>query len=241
MRNLLSRLPLLVVALLAAAGELPAQPRSPDPTAPDLDPSARLEALLSRIEARQSGIRTLSASFTEHKESSLFLQPVHAAGRFYYAAPDRVRWEYEQPDPMSLLIRGDELVTWYHDLGEAQRLEIGRQSQQVTKLLGMSSSLDTLLEHFTIRMGIPEADGAFRLVLTPRFSRLARRMEELTIWVSQETWLPERFVYLEPGGDRTEYEFADIRVNQSLPERIFELDLPSGVSVEPSSELAGSR
>lgn len=200
----------------------------------------RLEQLLSHVRERQQSIETLRAAFVEHKESSLLLEPVEARGEFYFRAPDRVRWEYEAPERMILVIRDGELTSWYQDLDQARRMRIGRQSQQVLRFLGMGSSVDELLGYFDVAMRLPGETGEhYRLVLTPRYARIAKRVSELTVWIDAESYLPTRFRYVEPDGDTTDYRFLELRVNEPMSADLFRLDLPPDVRVEDTTRLRG--
>ena len=46
-----------------------------------------------------------------------------------------------QPTPITLLIQGDEMTTWYKDLDQAEKVQVGRQSQKVLEYLGFEASL----------------------------------------------------------------------------------------------------
>lgn len=142
----------------AAGSAKPAQPTPPassaalpDPKAPGLDGNARLKALIDRVRAEQKQLKTLEANFTQTQESAMLVAPETSTGSFSYAAPDRVRWEYVSPNPISVVVKGEEMTTWYHDLKRADLLKIGRYSNQVFKYLGASGSMDTLVEYFTDR------------------------------------------------------------------------------------------
>lgn len=226
---LFARLALLPFLLLAlpAAGEAP-----PDPDDPELSGGARVEALIERVRYEQGRLKTLEADFVQRQESAMLLAPDVSRGTFSYAAPDSVRWEYAAPRPISVVIDGQEMLTWYRDLGRAERVKVGRYSDQVFKYLGASGSFDTLVEYFTVRARFP-ADAAepYRLDLTPRFERIARRLKAMTVWVDRESYLPVRVRYESAEGDVTVYEFARMKVNRRLPGDRFELHLPAEVEV----------
>ncbi len=216
------------VAGIAFASLAGAQPPSPYDVAAD----ERLPALVERMRFEQEQLVTLEANFVQRKESALLLEPEEATGVFSYASPDRVRWEYLEPNPISMLIDGEQMTTWYRDLDQVEEVEIGRHSQRVLEYLGAGSSLARLLEYFDVRLTLPDDRARpMRLELDPKFERVARRIEGMQIWVDPDTFLPLRLRYLEPGGDVTDYEFADYRINGEIPGERFELDLPSDVQV----------
>jgi outer membrane lipoprotein-sorting protein len=215
---------------LAAAAAPAAAP--PDPRDPKLSGAARVEALMARVKLEQEKIETLEAGFTQRQESSMLVEPDLSKGVFSYAAPDTVRWEYTSPKPISVVIDGEEMLTWYRDLGRAERIKVGRYSNQVLKYLGASGSFDTLLDYFRVRVAFPEDAGEpYRLELLPRYDRVARRLSSMVVWIDPERFLPVRMRYVAGDGDVTEYEFHDLKVNARIPAGRFDLDLPAGVEV----------
>ncbi len=218
------------VALLGSAA-LPAA-QVPDPRAPGLESEKRLATLIARVKLEQRKMRTLQASFVQRQESALLQQPEESKGTFSYAAPDRVRWEYTSPNPISIVIRGDEMTTWYRDLRRADQLKIGRYSNQVFEYLGAKGSMAQLTEYFTVYLHTPGKKGSpFKLRLDPRFARIKKRLRQMEIWIDDTTYLPVRLRYVEADGDVTEYTFHDVRVNAAIPAARFELDIPPGVEV----------
>lgn len=225
---------LIAVALLAPAAPGRATRASDltDPADPALAPRERLEALVKHMQAAAAERTTMSAEFTQTSESSLLIEPSVAHGTFLYQAPDHVRWEYRTPHAMTLLIRDGVALTWYRDLGTAERYEVGRQSQRVLEYLSASSSIKGLIQYFRITMHAEVAPGEpYWLHLKPRYSRIARHLEELELWIDPETYLPVRLRYAEPDGDMTEYRFSDFEVNADIPASTFEVELPPDVEV----------
>jgi outer membrane lipoprotein carrier protein len=223
----------LVLVALAAPSGADADAELADPRDPTLAPSERMAALIARVRASHDRVSTMEAVFSQRKESEMLAAATEASGVFSYAAPDRVRWEYLEPDPISLLITGDEMTMWFRDLGRAEVGDVGGQAQKVVELMGASTSLDTLLEYFSVTLEVPEADtDPFRLLLEPRFKRVEKRVRELTIWVDAVRYLPFRLRFVEGDGDVTEYDFTELRINEDLPEGRFALDLPPEVKIE---------
>jgi outer membrane lipoprotein-sorting protein len=215
-----------------AAAALAAAPEAELPGPWDVGPGERLGVLVERMRQQQERTTTLEAAFVQRKESALLLEPEVATGVFSYAAPDRVRWEYDDPTAISLVITGDHMTTWYRDLGQVEEVEIGRHSQRVLEYLGAGSSLSNLIEYFDVRLTLPnDRIRPLQLDLDPKFERVARRLEGMELWVDPVTYLPVRLRYVEADGDVTDYEFSDFRVNTEIPAERFELDIPSGVEV----------
>ena len=192
----------------------------------------RVTALIERMRIEQTSFVSMRASFEQRSQTELLLEPEVAKGVFYYQAPDKVRWEYFEPTPKVVLVNGGQMTTWYQDLGRAETLKVGRQSDRILKYLGASGSLETLMEYFALRVQWPEVLGEgqpYRLKLTPRYERVAKHVEVIEVEVDRERFIPSRLRYIEPGGDETEYIFTDIEVDPPIPPERFRLDLPADV------------
>ncbi|HVR95290.1 MAG TPA: outer membrane lipoprotein carrier protein LolA [Thermoanaerobaculia bacterium] len=218
-----------VLLLLAPAlqAQKQAQKQPPDPLS--VPKGARLQALIERVKYEQARLKTLQASFVQQQESSMLVAPEESTGVFYYQAPDRVRWEYQAPSPISVVIAGDDMTTWYKDLKRADKLKVGRYSNQFFKYLGASGNMQTLIDYFTVKLQMPAKKGdPYRMDLVPRYARMAKRLESMTLWIDSELFFPTRVRYVEAGGDSTEYRFQNIHRNTPIPAERFVLKLPPG-------------
>ena len=233
MHRILFVLGLLCLAAGAGAvAETPAQDAGASPFDQELSPSQRLEAVAERIRLAHESLETLEADFSQLKDSALLLEPNRSTGHFSYTAPDKVRWEYLSPDPISLVIAGSEMTTWYRDIGQVETAEVGGQADRVVRYLGASTSLDTLLEYFTVSLQVSSGDQkVLKLKLLPRFKRVAKRIQAMELWLDSELFLPVQIRYVEGDGDVTEYSFSNFRRNQGIPSNTFELVWPDDVEV----------
>lgn len=226
--------PVTIVLALAALVMLASAPSFaapvPDPSVPGLSGTQRLQALLDRVRIEQQKLKTLEARFVQHQESSMLAAPEESKGVFSYAAPDRVRWEYQQPSPITVVIQGDQMTTWYRDLRRADLVKVGRYSNQVLKYLGASGNMQTLLDYFTVKLSPPEKKGdPYRMALVPRYARISKRLKAMTLWIDSASYFPTRMEYVEADGDTTSYEFLDLKRNAPIPPDRFVLKLPKEV------------
>lgn len=223
-------LTLAPLAPLAGAARPAAAP--PDPEAPGLTPSQRLTALIERIKWQQERLESLEADFVQERSSEFLARPEASHGRFSYSSPDRVRWEYVDPKPISMVIDGDEMVTWFRDLGRAEKVKVGRVSSQVFRYLNATGSLESLMGYFAVTFTPPPAGEPYKLDLEPRYPRIAKRLSGMTLWIDRQLYLPVRVRYVEPNGDTTDYRFEKLRANGPIPRDRFELALPKDVPVK---------
>ena len=205
----------------------------PDPDAEGIGAAERIERLIERIQYEQSRMETLHADFEQHRESELLLEPETSTGRLWYRAPGAVLWDFAAPSDTLVRIRDGEMLTWFRDLGRAERVDVGRQADQVMEYLSASQSLETLQRYFLITASFPSDDEApYRLDLDPKFRRVAQRISGMAMELDREGYFPVYLRYEEPSGDVTELRFTNVVVNEEIPDERFEIELPEDVEVQ---------
>lgn len=223
---------LTIFALTLCATASFAAAAKPDPRAEGVRPQERLGLLLDRVRIEQDQLGGLRADFIQRKESQLLAEPQTSKGVLSFRKPDQVRWEYRDPDPMVIIISGETMLTWFQDLKRAEKMQIGRYSEQVFRFMGATAALDTLTEYFTVEAIFPgDPKEPYQLSLTPRYRRIAKKLQKMSIWIDPERFLPVRLSYLEPDGDHTEYELREVESDPTLPDELFDLGLPDDVAV----------
>ena len=192
----------------------------------------RFEMLIDRIKSQQASLQSLEARFVQTKKSMLFLEPEISKGTFAYRAPDLARWEFSEPSETVMVIRDGEMVTWYRDLGTAERVAVDKHAAQIEQYLAATNSVERLQRYFDFTAAFPKDDRPYRIELTPRFARVSKRLRGMTIWFDRESYVPVRLTYEEPDGDTTEFVFEQVRVNPELSREVFEIELPADVRVK---------
>ena len=99
------------------------------------------------------------------------------------------------------------------------------------------------MEYFEVTLSLPDDETRpYRLDLSPRYDRIAKRLSEMKIWIDADRFLPIRLKYVEADGDVTEYQFNNLQVNQDLPESRFVLDFPADLNApaDVQSDLSGN-
>ena len=171
------------------------------------------------IHAAAQNIRNVQAAFTQEKHLQILAQPLASRGRLIFAAPDRLRWEYEAPLASVLLMdegRVQRFVktgqTWTEDASAALPAmsfvmqEIGRW---------MNGRFDENPD-FTARL---EPGG--RIVLSPRKEALSKVIRKITLQLADTPGVIESVTVYEDDQNFTRLHFTDVTVNQPVDPALF--------------------
>jgi outer membrane lipoprotein carrier protein len=202
-----------------------------EPLPPGLRGVEKLAALVRRVSQVQTSLATLNADFEQTRTSHLLAAPSVSHGRFYFRAPDSVRWEYDAPREMIVLITGGVAITYRPAEKRAERIEVGRAQRRVFRFISATEPLDKLMQHFTFVFHDPLGDGNYLLELRPAALMMKKRLRSVTIEIERATYLPIKVSYTEADGDSTAYSFSNVRLNQPQPPDLFTLTMPPDVQV----------
>ena len=186
-------------------------------------PSAA-QALARRVEERQRGVLDLQGRFTQTYRSGVLGREVVERGTVSIKRPGRMRWEYRDPEAKTFVSDGK---TFYFYVPADKQVIVRDQadSRGVTAML-LSGRLD-IVAQFEVAIEKP-ATGSERLRLLPR------KPDGEVDRIYLETDSSDRIrsiEILDPQGNRSRFDFQDLRENIGLPDRLFHFDIPRGVEV----------
>jgi len=211
------------LALCAAALVVPAVAK----TNPD-----SLDEVIRKVQLAQTKTTTLQADFRQEKTLALLSKPEVSTGRFVYSKPNNVLWTYDAPKRVTMLIAAGMLTTYYPDLNKAERIEVKRYQDRIFKYMGASGAIDELGAWFNFTFTNTSDKPYYVLDLDPKSKTIAKRVRHIKIFIDRKTYLTTQFECTEGDGDKTRYEFLNVKINAPVEQSRFVLTLPSSVRVE---------
>ncbi len=218
----------------------PQGPASPAGELDQLQGGAKVRALIDLVVARQRAVASMQADFRQIKQSALLLEPLHSRGRFSYLAPDRVRWDYQQPAGMVVAFTEDVVTTYFPDHQRAESVKISRRNRKFVRVLAGTQPLDDLAANFSISLSDPGSPSPYRLTLEPVHKVLRRRLQLVMLEVDRELLLPVVVEYLAADGDSTRYELSNMVLNPDLAPEDFDLQLGEEIQVRRVDMSSGA-
>ena len=195
-------------------------------------PAVTLAQVIKKVQEQQKKTVTLQADFRQEKELALMAKPEVSTGTFIYSRPSNVRWTYDTPKRVQMVIAGGFLTTYYPELNKAERIDVKRFEDRIFKYMGATGAIDELARYFDFTFTDSKSKPVFVLDLTPKNRAVSKRVQRIKLWIDKNTYLTSKIEYVEGDGDITRYEFTNVRINENVPPSQFALTLPSTVRVE---------
>jgi outer membrane lipoprotein-sorting protein len=189
--------------------------------------------------AAQAHLQTWTADFTQTRTLKSLARPLTGAGRVWFEAPNRFRWELGSP-PRTIAVRTpEELLLFYPQLKRVERFPLARDQagpwRDALALLeaGFPRSQADLKSHYNI-LSERVAGGICEVNLQPKSETGQRLMPRLEIDFDVKN-LVLRGTELEFADDSTlRNDFKNSVLNPKLDEQLFAPPIPADyTAVEP--------
>jgi len=191
--------------------------------------SQSAEDVVSRLEKTLSSTKTLQANFEHSFYSAVVSTPLKEKGKLYLQKPDKMRWEYTDPEHNIYLFEGDRYQYYFAEDNQLMRGSISDEGHE-SEILFLLTGKKNITDFYSAESNSFPTDNPqnAQIKLTPK-------QEEggayLLLELDKDKWLIHKIIFMDWEGNKTEFRFDKIKVNAILPKNIFELKLPSDVEI----------
>jgi outer membrane lipoprotein carrier protein len=205
----------LLGACLAAAAE----------PAPAVSPVEQVA--VTRVQAWLDSWTLLEGRFEQVLVSATLPSARLESGRFFVRRPDRMRWDYREPQRK--LAVSDGVTTWLY-LPEDRQVMRGRVAdlRQDTALSMLLSGPRRIEEIFTVLEARLDGDG-ITLGLEPRSA--SESIEAVRLEASADGHV-QALTVTDPTGNEVTWRLADLVVPARLEDKLFTFEPPAGVEIQ---------
>ncbi len=184
----------------------------------DESESQQVVAMLTQAAA---SVQTLQSRFVQEKTSTMLAEPSVAQGTMYYAAPDRMRWEYTAPYAFALVVNGERIVKVTDGKAEVLDVRSSRMYQGVVSIIMGSASGKKLFDTSVFDIALCDDNTFWRAEMTPKRRDMKRMFSLLVFRFDKKTNSISRVEFKDAGGDVTSICFEDIKLNGTIDEKVF--------------------
>ena len=165
------------------------------------------------IEA-SSKIQTLQCSFIQEKISTLVSEKAVAKGVLLYQTSNRLRWEYTEPKPSTLILNGNNAILLNQD---GRRVGNERLMKQLGGIIISMINGEGILQNKQFSSEIFDTGSKeIRIVLTPIQKRLKEFYSNIELKIDTKTLLANEIILNEKSGDKTVILLTNKELNKEI-------------------------
>ena len=233
-RYLLACVVALAIPLIGASRYAGCATQSPDP-AIEQHISAELDKFLAEFDAKRKLFQDYRATFSQIKFNRLFNEfSEPATGTLSYKKPGRALWDYRSPDKMTVLLRERRVHMYIADMEQMDIYDFRDQRSVQGLFLGFDQTPAELREAYHITLLEPDEKlpDTYTVQLEPRENEMTAYFTNIKLWLRQTDFAVVRILIEGPNeGNLTTIDLTDIRVNTSIPDSLFEINVPPETTI----------
>jgi outer membrane lipoprotein-sorting protein len=176
-------------------------------------------AALRRDAAR---IRTISADFVQQKHMKILSRPLVSEGRFYFAAPDSIRWEYNKPLKSIVLSSGGNTRRYFFSGGKIIEDTAGGAQAMGLVLAEVAAWMKGEFDA-NPSFAASVKEGADTVVtMKPAEKNMAGMIEKIEITLSRKEPAIKTVRIVENASTETRINFSNMVINQPVNPSLFQ-------------------
>jgi outer membrane lipoprotein carrier protein len=187
------------------------------------------EEAVANLERALKAVSTLQARFEQLHYSMSVSEPLREKGELFLQKPDRMRWEYKDPQDKVFLYKTGVLEMY---LPEEKQLTRSPVSEEVLKsdIFGIFLGAVSFRDAYVIEDNpFPTQASRVRQVkLTPKTEG---DYSHILLEIDETTWLLRRVIFLEWAGNKREFVFSQVRTGVRIPAKAFTLKVPADTEI----------
>ena len=175
-----------------------------------------------QLRSNSANIKTVQARFVQKKLMKILARPLISEGRFFYAAPDSLRWEYLKP-LRSVVLSGKGSTKRYIMSGGKMVEDKSGGVKAMSIVLGeitnwMSGKFDG---NPSFRATLKEGTNTL-ITLVPAEQNIAGMIEKIEISVVRKTMVVKSVKIIEGKNAATIIDFSNVEVNKGINNSVFQ-------------------
>lgn len=196
------------------------------------------EGVLSMMDNAARDFHSLTADIEHVKYTAVVKDSSTETGQIFVRRDDKIRIEFQQPDPRTILRTGDSLYIFTPKIKRVEEYNLGKHRDLADQYLalGFGTKGEALKKNYLVTItGEEEFDGhkAVLLELTPKSEKERNQISRIQMWVDEASWIPVQQKFFETGsGDYFLSHYTHVMKNLKIPDARFKPDWPKGVKVE---------
>lgn len=186
------------------------------------------EDIAQKTESQLRSYQTLQAEFEHLYYSATVATPLKETGICYFQKPGLMKWHYKNPEEKIFLLKDSIIESYFPE--DNQLIRSTYTEEEESDILQLLSGKQSLLENYTADFNpFPtENSDVMQIKLTPKQED---NENIILLEISSKTWMILKAVFFDWAGNKSEFHFKRIRLDSSLPKKIFDLKVPKGTEI----------
>jgi outer membrane lipoprotein-sorting protein len=181
-----------------------------------------IEVFRAGMKQASATTRNISSEFEQLKHLSFLEEDVASKGLFYFEKENKLRWEYKKPFFYLIIFNKDTVVIKDDRKTSVYDAASGQMFRQINEIM-LSMVNGTILRSETFEVEYFRDKKGYLLELTPLDENMGEFLSKIRLTVDENNYTVEELYMIERADDYTHIRFINKKLNEEIPEHIFDL------------------
>jgi outer membrane lipoprotein carrier protein len=181
------------------------------------------------LEKKFASLHSLQADFVQAYYPASIATPLEEKGRFSFERPERMRWEYFEPEPKVYIYKEGLSLAYFPEDNQLFRYALTPEEKD-SAIFTLLTGRAKIEEEYLVEAADFSSDrkNPLQLKLVPKEES---EFSHILLEIDPGSWFIAKAVFLDLGGNKQEFRFRAIRANPRLGPATFELTVPPGTEI----------
>lgn len=165
---------------------------------------------------------SIASDFVQLKHLSFLEEDVESEGQFFFQKENKLRWEYSTPFFYLILFNNDTVVIQDEHKKNIYDATSGRMFREINEIM-LSMVNGTILESGDFEFEYFESPDTYKLELTPMDENMKAFLSRIRLFINKNDYSVDELYMIEKSDDFTRIRFTNKRLNEDIPQHIFDL------------------
>ena len=175
-----------------------------------------------QLHKNSAKIKTIQAHFIQKKSMKILSRPLISEGRFYYAAPDSLRWEYFKPLRSIVIAYNSDTKRYIASGGKMMEDKTGGAQAMKIVLDEVTGWMSGRFDQNPSFVATIKNGANTRITLTPTEKNMTGIIEKIEITLSPKTAIAQCVKIIESANNFTQINFDNVEINKAINPSIFQ-------------------
>ncbi len=180
-------------------------------------------ALQSVLAVTAKNTQTIASDFNQVKHMKMMNDKVNSKGKFYFKKEDKIRIEYTSPFQYLLIMNGSRIMVKDENNKSNKISTRNSQTMQSVNKIMMDCMRGTVFNNKDFAVKAFETKGQYLLQLSPVNSAMKGLFAQIEVYIDKIDNSISKLVMNENGGDHTDMNFSNKKINTSLADALFSI------------------
>lgn len=188
----------------------------------DFKPAKDPQAILKKIESASENTKSIQSNFVQYKHLDILENDIESKGVFFFAKPQKVRWEYTEPYPYLIIMAEGRMLIKEGGKVQEYDTENNRVFKEINDLM-MSLLSGDIARNASFDIRIMESSWQAMAVLIPKNAEMKQMLQKAELYFDKSNYGISEIIMRENAGDYTRIVFQNRKYNVSIPNSRFML------------------